>query len=80
MMLHIADSATGLDGQLIEVRPPVARRLVDDLLGVARLEAHRNRAPTDLSSIARPARRRRSTAGADGDNHPERRRRYHRDR
>ena len=29
-------------------------RLVDDLLGLARLEAHPNRAPTDLASIARP--------------------------
>jgi signal transduction histidine kinase len=29
-------------------------RLVNDLLGLARLEAHPNRAPTDLASIARP--------------------------
>jgi signal transduction histidine kinase len=29
-------------------------RLVNDLLGLARLEAHPNRTPTDLASIARP--------------------------
>jgi len=29
-------------------------RLVNDLLGLARLEAHPNRTPTDLTSIARP--------------------------
>ncbi len=29
-------------------------RLVNDLLGLARLEAHPNRAPTDLAAVARP--------------------------